>query len=583
MYLKEIAIKNIWPIEELYVKLPFYDNWTPKPVIFVWENWTWKTIIESQITDWLYEIWSKLFNDVWKYKWFTKSYYKISWWFNLKIWKKIWFSLLSFNDKNWNKIEYFDKIWNVGIEDFKELISDFSLLPDWQENNTKKITEFNTDISENLEKEWLRWAYFYQPAYRYEEPFWKNEDFFDNGRFKDKRNFTWNLNKDIEIISSLEDNKTFLMNLVLDFASNPGDIIDKITWSNINNVLRKIKKKENIRFWIWPRWSYRISIVETDENSNVKETLLPSIDNLSLWESVLLNLFINIIRHWDNPPKIAQQIEWIVVIDEIDIHLHSDLQNSVLPELIKMFPRIQFIITTHAPLFLLWMENVLWEWNFEIRNMPNWEIITCERFSEFKRAYEIMKNTEEFEKWVKESISNRTKPIVYVEWPTDVIYLTKAYELYWKSMDNFNIEIIWRIEENNIYDSNNKALKGAERFLKCNLNIINQKIIILNDPERNWQPVSYWNLLFVKKMPKFENHILERGIENLFENDFINSIKTANPNWFSCLRQGDSDSNYRILNKMDVCTWICENWTVDDFKNFEWIFEIIDSVINDIN
>lgn len=46
-----------------------------------------------------------------------------------------------------------------------------------------------------------------------------------------------------------------------------------------------------------------------------------------------------------------------MLIDEIDAHLHSDLLKDVLPELISLFPKIQFIISSHSPFFLLGMKD----------------------------------------------------------------------------------------------------------------------------------------------------------------------------------------------------------------------------------
>lgn len=39
----------------------------------------------------------------------------------------------------------------------------------------------------------------------------------------------------------------------------------------------------------------------------------------------------------------------IVLIDEIDAHLHPEWQRTIGPWLTKLFPRIQFIVTTHSP------------------------------------------------------------------------------------------------------------------------------------------------------------------------------------------------------------------------------------------
>ena len=39
----------------------------------------------------------------------------------------------------------------------------------------------------------------------------------------------------------------------------------------------------------------------------------------------------------------------IVLIDEIELHLHPSWQQQILPTLQKIFPKIQFIVTTHSP------------------------------------------------------------------------------------------------------------------------------------------------------------------------------------------------------------------------------------------
>ncbi len=44
------------------------------------------------------------------------------------------------------------------------------------------------------------------------------------------------------------------------------------------------------------------------------------------------------------------QIPGIVLIDEIDMHLHPSWQRTVLPTLSRAFPRLQFIVTSHSPL-----------------------------------------------------------------------------------------------------------------------------------------------------------------------------------------------------------------------------------------
>ena len=51
--------------------------------------------------------------------------------------------------------------------------------------------------------------------------------------------------------------------------------------------------------------------------------------------------------------------EGIVLIDEIETHLHLELQKRILPILTKLFPNLQFIVTTHSPFILNSLENVV--------------------------------------------------------------------------------------------------------------------------------------------------------------------------------------------------------------------------------
>ena len=41
--------------------------------------------------------------------------------------------------------------------------------------------------------------------------------------------------------------------------------------------------------------------------------------------------------------------EAVVLVDEIDLHLHPKWQRDLVPTLSKIFPNVQFIVTTHSP------------------------------------------------------------------------------------------------------------------------------------------------------------------------------------------------------------------------------------------
>ncbi|MEI8175128.1 MAG: hypothetical protein WCG28_04235, partial [bacterium] len=202
MYLKKIAINNIGPISELSVEMPFNTDGIPKPIIFVGENGSGKTILQSQIVDSFYEMGSNLFDDIGKQDGLKRNYYKVSGGLNLQTGKEKGFSALVFTDDEENKIEYLDKIGDVKKDDLTKLIPDFVLSTDNKNDNQKQITSISEPQKEKLQNEWLTGVYFYQPAYRYEEPFWKN-DCYNDTIIEEKSKFKNKLGKEIEIISSL--------------------------------------------------------------------------------------------------------------------------------------------------------------------------------------------------------------------------------------------------------------------------------------------------------------------------------------------------------------------------------------------
>jgi len=80
-----------------------------------------------------------------------------------------------------------------------------------------------------------------------------------------------------------------------------------------------------------------------------------SIFNLSQGEKTLLALVSDIARRLVTlNPNSKQPLhgKGVVIIDELDLHLHPRWQQTVISNLEKTFPKIQFIVSTHSPLIL---------------------------------------------------------------------------------------------------------------------------------------------------------------------------------------------------------------------------------------
>jgi hypothetical protein len=55
------------------------------------------------------------------------------------------------------------------------------------------------------------------------------------------------------------------------------------------------------------------------------------------------------------------QMTGVVLVDEVDLHLHPSWQRMVVPQLARTLPRLQFVLTSHSPLVVstLRPENIL--------------------------------------------------------------------------------------------------------------------------------------------------------------------------------------------------------------------------------
>lgn len=67
----------------------------------------------------------------------------------------------------------------------------------------------------------------------------------------------------------------------------------------------------------------------------------------------------------------------------------------------KKFPKVQFIITSHSPLFILGMKDIFKEDGFKIYEMPTGENIGPEEFSNLKDHMNIIRGLNYFQKIYK--------------------------------------------------------------------------------------------------------------------------------------------------------------------------------------
>lgn len=73
---------------------------------------------------------------------------------------------------------------------------------------------------------------------------------------------------------------------------------------------------------------------------------------------IVSDLILRMDKNWLSEDKISEyDYQGIVLIDELETHLHIELQKKIFPFLTKFFPKIQFIVTTHSPYILNSISN----------------------------------------------------------------------------------------------------------------------------------------------------------------------------------------------------------------------------------
>jgi len=139
------------------------------------------------------------------------------------------------------------------------------------------------------------------------------------------------------------------------FARNENDMeqVDKIqAWfDKFENSLKTLFEDESI----YLKFDYK----NLNFTINQEDREPYGFDVLSDGYSAVLDIVINLILRMEKQHKQVYDIEGIVIIDELENHLHIGLQKKILPFLTEFFPNIQFIISTHSPFIINSIDNVV--------------------------------------------------------------------------------------------------------------------------------------------------------------------------------------------------------------------------------
>ena len=602
MYLHEIFLQNTGPISECHVKPPFDDAGNPLPVVVVGPNGSGKTIFLSYTVDALTEFAKKAFNDIVPTDGLGAPFLRTIQPMAIRSGQHFSLSLLHFK-VNDSDLYYYEKSGYLDPTAYSpDVKSVFTSVWKWPTEESHKYVSAN---EKNVETEMTNGAHAFFPASRREVPDWLNPKSLKAHLTSSSPRFDKQLDKPLWIETCAEENISWVLDVFLDSLIDllPGLQLTQeqnLIYRNINSLeLTELRNRSALRqarqnvermlqAILQDRAAQLILNFRNVGSSRISirmgdGRIIPTLQSLSEGQSQLFHLFATIIRYGErtdlNRSVDISQITGLVVIDEIAAHLHPTLQHDVLPELISLFPKVQFIVSSHSPLFLLGMEKRFGTDRVTILELPEAKRINSERYSEFGKAFEYYKTTERFEEDMKQLIASATKPVVLTEGKTDARYIQTALELLGEE------ELLNSLEIRSVGKEGNEGTDGGGHTgLNNFLNVyaahpssFNHAILLLYDWDANKLPDQIEKLWIRSIQKNSEDAEEKRGIEHLFPSHlFKDCFYEEKP------KKGIHGKSNVIheFKKKEFCEWICEERRdLTDFEKFKNVVKILKEFI----
>ena len=126
-----------------------------------------------------------------------------------------------------------------------------------------------------------------------------------------------------------------------------------VWFENFNNLLKQIFNDESVEL-VFDEETFKFSIA-----MNGREPF--DFNTLSSGYAAILDIVADLIIRMEKQinRSFDFNIPGVVLIDEIETHLHLELQKNIMKLLTTVFPNIQFIVSSHSPFILNCLDNVV--------------------------------------------------------------------------------------------------------------------------------------------------------------------------------------------------------------------------------
>lgn len=447
MYIIGFDYINVGPINKVSYRFKKDGFGFPVPLVIVGANGVGKSLMLSNIVDAFFEIACVSFRNsvVQNLEGGGHKYYKTISEDEIRSGAEFLLSKITF-EHNKKQADYIFKTGKIRTDDVKTKCGiDVPEGMKWNENGHYKEVNATSEFAGSAFGESVICSF--SPG-RYAKPHWIGDEYYKTSKlptFNTKASYVSVLSTPILSGDSIEVLSQWLFDVIADsrvdvYIADMGQayaqesLINMKRWletrKNIEKILSAIFCEDVVILMRDRFWYDRRLIISRKKDGSI---LVPALDAMSTGQLALFKIFATILKYaeeknFKNGIDLTG-IEGVVVIDEIELHLHPTAQGSLLPKLMRMFPRVQFVVTSHSPLFLLGLKRKYGQYGVDILEMPLGRLIDAEDFNEFDSECAFFVETKKIEKELELKFGEKNNTsLIVTEGSTDWRHIKAALQ-----------------------------------------------------------------------------------------------------------------------------------------------------------
>ena len=219
-------------------------------------------------------------------------------------------------------------------------------------------------------------------------------------------------------------------------AKNKGDI--NLELAELKQIRKAISTiiAPNARVYFSQTTSAKL-MVEWETETGEKIEL--SLNQLSSGNRNMLALVMDFARRLAQAnPQMENPLEAeaVLMIDELDLHLHPTWQQKIIPDLRKVFPNTQIIATTHSPEIVTTVER------HQVKILKDYQIEECPTPTRGRSSSDIVRDVLGLEKLRPDTEESRTLTALFDAIDNDNLEEAKRLRLKLQNWEHFDSDLI---------------------------------------------------------------------------------------------------------------------------------------------